>query len=240
MAAQKLVGPEWPMDAQFLAYQLRLMFNRRTGRNKSYELLRASKQTKQPAGPEAIMVHIGNARERIVKLNNLESDWCASIQSHFPRSQEPPPVKLPPYTVAHHREHAKLWRIRHLQSWTRGVPMPALLPELPEAVRILSLSSYSLSSTSSQVRRVFRVYKGNAPKDGDDSAGMHSVASVQTSAELSSEVWLDPYCGTCDRSAGSCACGSVSKACPCSCCGCTGYKDTDFFFCPSCCCTSGC
>lgn len=137
---------EWPLDRHHLAYQLRLLFNRLSGRNKQYELVRGA-QHSQPSGPESIMVHVGNAREQIAKLCRYEEDWCAMIQQHYPLTAEPPPVKMPAYTTDSHREYAKLWRVRHLRSWERGVAMPALLPELPDQVcfshnfHMLSLSS---------------------------------------------------------------------------------------------------
>jgi hypothetical protein len=132
-AAAALAGPDWPLDPQFLRQELRLLYDRRTGKNKLKGSLRIA-QTSQSNGPEAISVHITTARERILQLNKLEEQWVAFVQGQFPSTAEPQPVRLPPYAATDHREFAKLWRTRHLKSWERGVVMPALLPELPEEV----------------------------------------------------------------------------------------------------------
>ena len=120
------------------------------------------------------MVHVGNAREQISRLRRYEEDWCGMIRSHYPITPEPPAVKMPAYSVNSHREYAKLWRVRHLKSWERGVPMPTLLPELPEAVCIF-VRAHLFLSILSQVRKVFRIYKGNGAKDGDGSAGLTTM-----------------------------------------------------------------
>ncbi len=228
---------DWPLDRQYLAYQLRLMYNRLSGRNKQYDLMRGA-QNSQPSGPESIMVHVGNAMDQIAKLCRYEEDWCAMIKQHYPLTAEPPPVKLPAYSTDSHREYAKLWRVRHLRSWERGVAMPALLPELPETV-CLSPNFPVFPFLFTQVRKVFRVYKGNSSKDGDGSGGISSMASSQNSFELTQEFWKHPNRGTSDRPTWSRPSRPSKQIGPCSCNGGTRFTNNDLILSFNSCCTTG-
>ena len=130
------------------AYELRCLYNRKMGINKAHHAKAKQAQGEGPEapGPWSNAVLVSDARERVAKLNELEQAWVAHLKQFFPKSTEPKPVPLLPYSPDHknHRQVVKAFRTNHMRSWEKsevGQPAPLVIPE--EVSKCLALLSHS-------------------------------------------------------------------------------------------------